>query len=83
MFDGPDFPKALGEDVFDNWLESGRESKMSYAYLLIIWDAYDNEYKPIYVEEREGIGRFEKYPEATGREALIAAYDLYSESRVQ
>ncbi|MFA0963679.1 hypothetical protein AB9P05_17875 [Roseivirga sp. BDSF3-8] len=82
MFDGPGFPGSLEEDVFETWLEEGRDSKMSYAYMLVIWDAYDNAYKPMYVEERAKISRYEKYPEATGREALVAAYDLYSESRV-
>ncbi|MCX2744137.1 hypothetical protein OO013_09685 [Mangrovivirga sp. M17] len=82
MFDGLGFPKSLDEEVFDQWLEEGRESKLSYHYMLVIWDEADSIYKPVYLEERDKIKQYENYGEATGRESLIAAYDLYSESRI-
>ncbi|MGJ3234383.1 hypothetical protein [Marivirga sp.] len=82
MFEGSDFPKSLEEDMFEAWLETGRNSKIGYKYLLIIWDNYDDDYQPLYVEERESIHKYERYESSTGRESLVAAYDLYSESRV-
>jgi len=82
MFDGPDFPKALEEKQFEEWLEEGRNSKIGYHYLLIIWDDYDARYLPVYIEGRAQLTSYDKYGAATNRESLIAAYDLYSESRV-
>ena len=82
MFDGSEFPKALDEAVFATWLEDGRVSLLSHQYLLIVWDALEQEYQPVYVAERDHIQKYEPYQQATGRESLIAAYDLYSESRV-
>ena len=79
MFEGADFPKSLDEEIFDTWLEDGRQSKLNYSYLLIIWNELESEYQPVYVESREELGNF---PKSTGRESLVAAYDLYSESRV-
>ena len=82
MFDGSDFPKSLDEDVFDEWLEKGRQSKISYSILMIVWDAFENDYVPVYTENREELQKYEQYQTATGRESLVAAYDLYSESRI-
>ncbi|MCD9015757.1 hypothetical protein [Parachryseolinea silvisoli] len=82
MFEGSDFPKSLDEETFNLWLENGRQSKIGYSYLLIVWDEYEAAYRPVYVENREEIGSYQKYNEATGRESLVAAYDLYSESRI-
>jgi hypothetical protein len=82
MFDGPGFPKSLEESVFDGWLENGRQSKAGYHYLLIIWDSYEAAYHPVYAERREEINQYEKLESSLGREGLVAAYDLYSESRV-
>jgi hypothetical protein len=76
MFDNTDFPKSLDEAEFDQWLEKGRDSKIGYAYLLIVWDAF-------YVEEREQINSYESFRSSSVRESLVAAYDLYSESRVK
>ena len=83
MFDGPDFPCALDNDEFAQWLENGRLSKISYRYLLIIWDEIDAAYKPVFAEDREEIEKYQIYRESTGNESLIAAYDLYSESRIK
>ncbi|PZX56929.1 hypothetical protein LV84_02058 [Algoriphagus ratkowskyi] len=82
MFEGSDYPNSVKEQVFESWLEEGRASKISYQYLLIVWNVYDEKYNPVYVESREEIGNFELYPAAKGSEALIAVYDLYSESRI-
>ncbi len=82
MFDGASFPQPLEEDVFDAWIEKGRDSKIGYTYMLVVWDAYEAEYLPVYVEDRDKIKEFERYESSTGRESLVAAYDLYSETRV-
>ena len=79
MFEGPDFPKALDEVVFNHWLENGRLSKIGHNYLVIVWDDYESEYKPIYVAHRVEI---KTYQTSKSRERFIAAYDLYSESRI-
>ena len=82
MFDGSGFPKSLDEEVFNLWLENGRLSKIGYHYILIIWDEYDSKYRPVYAEHRDETGTYETYKSSTGRESLVAAYDLYSESRI-
>jgi hypothetical protein len=79
MFEGPDFPKQLNEEVFNTWLEKGRLSLLGYQYLLIVWDEYESAYLPVYVSRRSEI---EHYKTAASRERFIAAYDLYSESRI-
>jgi len=82
MFDGRDFPKSLEESRFESWLEQGRSSKISYAYILILWDEVEGEYLPMFVEDRSAIASYERYGESVGRQALVAAYDLFSESRI-
>ncbi len=82
MFNSSEYPKPLNEAQFMAWLEQGRSSKIAYAYLLIIWDELEQEYHPIYVEDRAGIQGYEKYGYSPSQELLVAAYDLYSESRV-
>ncbi|HTJ49616.1 MAG TPA: hypothetical protein VL443_09200 [Cyclobacteriaceae bacterium] len=82
MFNGPDFPKSLDEEVFNRWLENGRQSKIGYNYLLVVWSGYDSTYRPVYAERRDEIGEYETYKSSTDRESLVAAYDLYSESRI-
>lgn len=81
MFEGSDFPKSLDEELFDSWLESGRQSKLSYNYLLIIWNEIESEFQPVYVEDRDTLNDYAK-AETSSRELLVAAYDLYSESRI-
>jgi len=63
-------------------LEQGRSSKISYAYILILWDELEGEYLPEFVADRSDIASYERYGESVGRQALVAAYDLFSESRV-
>ncbi|MCH7411752.1 hypothetical protein MM239_20365 [Belliella sp. DSM 111904] len=82
MFDGPDYPKSLHEDVFEEWLEKGRESKIPFAYLLIIWDEIDSKYSPYYTEQKSEIYKYARYGQDPDHQLLVAAYDLYSESRV-
>ncbi|CAD5277246.1 MULTISPECIES: hypothetical protein [unclassified Imperialibacter] len=82
MFHGSGFPTTLDEQVFNDWLEAGRNSKLSYTYMLIIWDELDSKYLPVYTAEREKILDYKRYPGASSNESLIAAYDLYSESKV-
>ncbi len=82
MFEGASFPKSLDEQLFENWLENGRQSRIPYAYLLIIWDDIEGEYQPVYIETREEIDGYDRYTNTPGRQLLVAAYDLYSESRI-
>lgn len=82
MFDGPGFPLALDEDVFDQWIEKGKTDKLGFRYLLIVWDEYDSAYRPQYAQKREEFDHYPRYESSTSRESLIAVYDLYSESRV-
>ena len=79
MFEGRDFPKPLDEEFFNRWLENGRLSKIGYSHLVIVWDDYESAYQPIYVAHRDEI---ETYKTPSSRERFIAAYDLYSESRI-
>ena len=83
MFNSPDFPQVLEESQFELWLEAGRSSKIPFAYLAIIWDELEEKYIPAYLEKREELDSFEKYGESRSQESLIAAYDLFSESRVR
>ena len=82
MFDGPNFPKALDESVFEEWLAKGRMSKTPFDYLLVIWDELDRAYIPVYIEERSELNNFARYSQAPDHQLLVAAYDLYSETRV-
>lgn len=82
MFDGSSFPLSLDETIFDAWLEKGRISKMSFNFLLIIWDECNEAYHPVYAEERHSISEYQPYGSSTTRESLVAVYDLYSESRI-
>jgi hypothetical protein len=79
MFEGREYPKGLDEEVFNRWLENGRSSKIGYSHLLVIWDDYESAYQPVYVSHRDDI---KTYQRPLSRERLVAAYDLYSESRI-
>jgi hypothetical protein len=82
MFNSSEYPKPLDESLFNTWLEQGRASRIPYAYLLIIWDELEGEYLPVFVEKRADLMSYEKYGTSPAQQLLIAAYDLYSESRV-
>jgi hypothetical protein len=79
MFEGRDYPKALDEEVFNSWLEKGRSSKIGYSHLVILWDDYESAYQPVYVSHRDEITKSQT---PGSRERFVAAYDLYSESRI-
>lgn len=83
MFEGLKFPKSLDEALFESWLEVGRQSPISYNYLLVIWDEWEEKYRPVLIENREEIDNYDRYGDTASRELLVAAYDLYSESRVR
>jgi hypothetical protein len=80
MFEGRDYPKSLSEETFNEWLEKGRGSRMGYKYLLIIWDEFESAYRAVYSDDREAMNQYDRSP--VSRERLVAAYDLYSESRI-
>ncbi|NVJ84969.1 MAG: hypothetical protein HWE15_01615 [Algoriphagus sp.] len=82
MFDSPEYPKSLSEDLFEEWLETGRESRIPYAYMLVIWDEIERKYRPVYVEQRNQIHSYPRFGQSPENQMLVAAYDLYSESRV-
>lgn len=82
MFEGVSFPKSLDEEQFESWLENGRSQKIGYSHMLIIWDELEEAYQPIYTQDRDIIHKYERYGKSTGRESLVAAYDLYSESMI-
>ena len=82
MFNSSEYPKPLNEAKFMAWLEKGRASRIPFAYLLIIWDELEGEYLPIFVEKRADLMSYEKYGTSLAQQLLVAAYDLYSESRV-
>jgi hypothetical protein len=50
--------------------------------LLILWDELEGEYLPVYIERRDELFSYEKYGASPAQQVLVAAYDLYSESRV-
>lgn len=82
MFEGPDYPKSLEEDQFDDWLEEGRALKINYEYMLIIWDSFEEKYSPIYVANRSDFNEYEYFGESVNNETIVAIYDLYSEARI-
>ena len=84
MFDSPEFPDSLEEDVFEAWLDKGRESPIAYEYMLIVWDETTGSYLPLYAEDRSDVK--EKNPGFWGESPMhtstIAIYDLFSESKL-
>ncbi len=80
MFESLGTGKSLDEDVFEAWLEKGRTSHLGYLYLLIVWHAGEEEFHPVFVGDREAIQQYSH--DIAGHEQLVAAYDLFSESRV-
>lgn len=84
MFDSPDYPKPLDEELFDAWLEKGRESKIGYEYMLVVWDDGESDYKPAYAESRAHIKelKLSNYGDSVEQESVVAVYDLFSEARI-
>ena len=83
MFEGPDFPQSLDESTFEQWLEEGRNSKIPYAYMMVLWDSLDSKYLPQYAEDREEVDNYPPYGSSHEHQTLVAAYDLHSEGRVK
>jgi len=82
MFDSQEYPTSLEESQFESWLEEGRESKMPYEFMLIVWDELEGSYHPEYVESRNEINKHPIWGEAAGYTSIIAVYNLFSESRI-
>lgn len=82
MFESPDFPQSLDESIFESWLEAGRDSKIPYEYLMVVWDSLDSKYLPQYAENREEVENYPRYGSSPEHQTLVAAYDLHSEGRV-
>lgn len=74
------FGKTLDEEIFDSWLEKGRDSNMGYHYLLVIWNSLDEVYQSAFVATRDDLDYYQSHMGA--QEVVVAMYDLYSESRV-
>lgn len=83
MFESPDFPRSLNESQFEHWLEEGRNSKIPYVYLMIVWDSLDSKYLAQYAETREEIDNYPPYGPSPEHQTLVAAYDLHSEGKVK
>lgn len=77
MFDGLGFSKTLSEDTFDQWLINGRESKINYEFMLVIWEEGEQDYCPIYLERREEIDEHQG-----SHSTVVAAYHLFSETKI-
>lgn len=84
MFDSPDYPKSLDEELFEAWLEKGRESKIGFEYMLVVWDEVAQDYRAVYAESREHIKelKISTWGDSVEQESVIAIYDLFSESRI-
>ncbi|MBO3700582.1 hypothetical protein [Roseivirga sp. E12] len=77
MFDGLGFSKSLNEDTFDQWLVNGRESKINYEYMLVLWEEGEQDYCPVYLEQRSEIEAYQD-----GHSIVVAAYHLFSETKI-
>ncbi|WP_370086555.1 hypothetical protein [Ekhidna sp.] len=75
------FLLPLEETRFEEWLEAGRKSKLSYTLLVVLWDEMEKDYRPVYLTDRNDL---EKYQDDRGNisDVFVAAYDLYSESKI-
>jgi hypothetical protein len=82
MFDSSGFPKPLEEEIFYSWLEKGRSSRLSFKFLLVVWNEFESEYQGVFAEDRDKIREYKAHGLTNGAESLIAVYDLYSESRI-
>ena len=72
----------LSEDRFDEWLIAGRASKIRYAYMIVLWDESEREYRPIYLPDRNALESYDVNSAGVG-DVFIAAYDLYTESKIK
>ena len=79
MFESEGFGQSLEESQFELWLEQGREHRFGYHYLVVLWDYQDESFKPLYLED---VSDVRNYNPDVNREVVVAAYDVYSESKV-
>lgn len=84
MFEGPEYRKSLDEDTFDQWLENGRESRMNYEFMLVIWDDMEQSYHPEYAENRQMISSkgHGHYGKTNALTSIVAVYNLFSEAKI-
>ncbi len=78
MFESSTSQRSLDEDRFETWLEEGRLHKLGYQYMMVIWDQYTEDFRPVYLFERSDLLNYVS-PQS---EEVLAAYDIYSESRM-
>lgn len=78
MFETAESSRSLDEERFEAWLEEGRSHKLGFQYMLVIWDEFTQDFRPVYLLERSDMYSYVS-PQS---EAVLAAYDLYSESRM-
>ncbi|WP_425390922.1 hypothetical protein [Ekhidna sp.] len=81
MFENLNFSSSLDENEFEEWLESGRSSKIRYSYLVILWDEIDRSFHPVYLSEREELKKYTDDYSNVG-DTFVAAYDLFTESKI-
>ncbi len=81
MFENLDFKNSLDEDRFENWLVEGRASKIRFNYLVILWDEIEKDYRAVYLMERSELASYNVDARHVG-DVFVAAYDLYSESKI-
>lgn len=71
--------EPLDEQIFEDWLEKGREDRFGFHYMIILWNEWDKAYKPMYTSSRNEALQYR----TDSRESVISVYDLFSESRIQ
>ena len=80
MFENHNYQKSLDEEIFESWLEKVRNRNLGYNYLLVVWNMQEEDFKPVYLDHRDQIDDYKTIIDS--QEVLIAAYDIYSESRI-
>ena len=74
------YGKSLSEEEFEQWFENGRDHPIGNKYLLVTWNTLDQVFSPKYFTSREELRQFASVDNY--QEELVAAYDLFSESRI-
>ncbi len=81
MFENLHFSTPLNEERFDDWLVQGGESKIRYSHMIVLWDEMEKDYRPRYLTERAELTKYQDNPSMVG-DVMVAAYDLYTESKI-
>ncbi len=79
MFGSMGFGKELDETIFEEWLEKGRNQLVGYKIMAISWETIEEEFQHNYFFDKDQLNDF---VHEQGTSVFIAAYDLYSESRL-